>query len=180
MVYYDLCNKSGEIIGITRNGWEIIKHGCQVEEEQSLQIIVFKHYSNQLPQVMPSREYSGDISARFLDLINIPADDIENRILAEVYYISLYFPSVIPKPILITYGEQGSAKSTFQEFIKDLVDPCGALTLSFPRSITELVQQLSHNWVTYYDNVSSLSPWISDALCRGVTGTGFSKRRLYT
>jgi hypothetical protein len=115
-----------------------------------------------------------------MNLTNLPSYDRENRILAEVYVISLFLPPDIPKPILIPYGEQGSAKSTFQEFIKSLVDPCGALTLSFPASVTELVQQLSHNYVTYYDNISQIKDWISDVLCRGVTGSGFSKRQLYT
>jgi hypothetical protein len=44
--------------------------------------------------------------------------------------------------------------------------------------VTELVQQLSHNYVAYYDNISQIKPWISDVLCRGVTGSGFSKRQL--
>ena len=34
--------------------------------------------------------------------------------------------------------------------------------------------------MAYYDNVSSLPQWISDVLCRAVTGSGFSKRILYT
>jgi hypothetical protein len=100
--------------------------------------------------------------------------------LAEVYIIGLFFPPNIAKPILIPHGVQGSAKSTFQEFIKDLVDPSGALTLSLPPNMAELVQQLSHNYVAFYDNVSSIPQWLSDALCRAVTGGGSSKRRLYT
>ena len=40
--------------------------------------------------------------------------------------------------------------------------------------------ELSHNYVAYYDNVSELPDWLSDALCRAITGTGFSKRELYT
>jgi hypothetical protein len=43
-----------------------------------------------------------------------------------------------------------------------------------------MVQQLSHNYVAFYDNVSSFPQWISDLLCRAVTGSGFSKRKLYT
>ena len=43
-----------------------------------------------------------------------------------------------------------------------------------------LVQQLSHNYVAYYDNVSRIRQWISDVLCRGVTGTRFSKRQFYS
>ena len=115
-----------------------------------------------------------------MNLTNLPPHDKENRLLAKVYIISLFLPPGIPKPILIPYGEQGSAKSTFQEIIKSLVDPCGAPTLSFPAGVAELVQQLSHNYVAYYDNVSQISQWISDVLCRGVTGNGFSKRQLYT
>ena len=61
-----------------------------------------------------------------------------------------------------------------------LVDPSGALTLAFPRSMAEMVQQLSHNFITYYDNVSIIKDWLSDVLCRAATGTGFTKRQLYT
>ena len=61
-----------------------------------------------------------------------------------------------------------------------LVDPSGALTLIFPRSMAEIIQQLSHNFIAYYDNVSILKDWLSDVLCRASTGTGFSKRQLYT
>jgi hypothetical protein len=179
VIYYDLCNKDGEIIKVTKNGWETIKHGCLAEKDSS-HTIVFKHYRNQLPQVIPSKDYPANIFTQFLDLTNLPSDDIDNRILAEVYITSLFLPPDIAKPILLPHGEQGSAKSTFQEFIKDLVDPSGALTLAFPTSLAEMIQQLSHNYVVYYDNVSSLPQWISDVLCRAVTGSGFSKRMLYT
>jgi len=43
-----------------------------------------------------------------------------------------------------------------------------------------LTLQLSHNYIAFFDNISSLPAWISDVLCRAVTGGGFSKRRLYT
>ena len=43
-----------------------------------------------------------------------------------------------------------------------------------------LFRQLSHNYIAYFDNVSIIKEWISDTLCRGVTGSGFSKRQLYT
>ena len=46
-----------------------------------------------------------------------------------------------------------------------LIDPCIAKTFSFPRDLHELNQQLSHNYVTYYDNISEMKDWISDELC---------------
>ena len=103
----------------------------------------------------------------------------DNKLLLKCYIISLFIPS-IPKPILMLHGEQGSAKTTLQELIKMLVDPSIVKTLTFPRDINELVQQLSHNYMAYYENLSNIKEWISDALCRAVTGTGFSKRQLYT
>ena len=42
------------------------------------------------------------------------------------------------------------------------------------------MQQLSHHWAAYYDNLERLPNWVSDILCRAVTGEGFSKRVLYS
>jgi hypothetical protein len=179
IIWYDLTNRDWEIVKITKHGWHIEKHGSH-SSSSALPIILFKRYRNQLPQVYPSRKYPPDIFSQFMDLTNLPTDDKENRILGEVYTIALFIPPDIPKTVLIPHGEQGAAKSTFQEFIKSLVDPCGALTLSFPKEPEEIVQQLSHNYIAYYDNVSEIPQWISDVLCRAVTGSGFSKRILYS
>jgi hypothetical protein len=78
------------------------------------------------------------------------------------------------------HGEQGSAKSTLLELVKMLVDPSIIRTLSFSKNNDELVQKLSHNYISYFDNVSDIRNWISDQLCRAVTGSGFAKRELYT
>jgi hypothetical protein len=43
-----------------------------------------------------------------------------------------------------------------------------------------LIQQVSKYAITYYDNLSRIPEWISDLLCRAVTGSVFSKRKLYT
>ena len=80
----------------------------------------------------------------------------------------------------MVHGEQGSAKSMLEELIKMLVDPDIVKTFSFPKDLAELIQQLSHNALVYYDNLSRIPGWISDLLCRATTGSGFSKRSLYT
>jgi hypothetical protein len=64
--------------------------------------------------------------------------------------------------------------------LRKLVDPSSLDVLSLPREERELVQQLNHHWVSFYDNVGALPRWISDALCRATTGAGFSKRELYS
>lgn len=171
-IYYDLTDKNWRVIKITTNGWSIVEG-----KKESPIPILFKRYSNQKPQIIPEIYDKGDIFDKFIDLLNLK--DENNRLLLKCYIISLFIPSMA-KPILILHGEQGSAKSTLQESIKMLVDPSIVKTLTFPRDINELVQQLSHNYIAYYDNISSIPDWISDLLCRAVTGSGFSKRQLFT
>jgi hypothetical protein len=174
--YYDLANKNEGIgaVKITPSGWSL----------ENNPPILFIGYSNQLAQVNPSPSCLSTVDGidnkifdKFIDLLNVKGED--NKLLLKCYIISLFVPS-IPKPILMLHGEQGSAKTTLQELIKMLVDPSIVRTLTFPRDINELVQQLSHNYLAYYENLSTIKEWISDALCRAVTGTGFSKRQLYT
>ena len=44
-----------------------------------------------------------------------------------------------------------------------------------------MIQKLAHNYLClHFDNVSKISESISDILCRAVTGSGFSKRELFT
>jgi hypothetical protein len=59
-----------------------------------------------------------------------------------------------------------------------LVDLNITRTLSFPRDISDLIQKLSHSYEAYFDNIYNIKEWISDELCTGVTGSGFSKRQL--
>ncbi len=86
----------------------------------------------------------------------------------------------IPHPIKDFFGEKGSGKSLGQRVLRRLVDPSAVESLSFPGTVGELVQQLSHHYAPVYDNIDDLSPALSDLLCRAVTGEGFSKRELYT
>ena len=166
-ILYDLSNKDWQAVKVTpENDWTIENAP-----------ILFRRYSNQQPQAYPSREYPPDIFDQFMHLINV--GDNDNKLLLKCYIIALFIPE-IPKPVLMLHGEQGSAKSTLQELIKMLIDPSSILTVTFPRDINELVQKLMHNYICYFDNVSEIKEWISDQLCRAVTGSGFSKRELYS
>jgi hypothetical protein len=171
IIYYDLCNTNWDIIKITSQGWDILKH-----DQQN---ILFKRYPIINAQVLPSKDYPDDIMEQLMKLTNVYSDE-DNKLLAEVYIISLFLLANLPKPIMIPHGIYGSGKSTFQEFVKRIVDPCAALTTAFPNNLRELVQELSHSYVVFFDNVSEISQVTSDQLCRAVTGSGFVKRGLYT
>jgi hypothetical protein len=182
-IYYDLSDSKRRCIKITDNSWNIVDN--QIE-------VLFRRYRHLSPQIEPINVLSNNdddnmddnidntdntILDKFIDLLNVKDDD--NKLLLKCYIISLFIPE-ISKPILMLHGEQGSAKSSLQELIKILVDPSSIKTLTFPRDTNEFIQQLSHNYVAVYDNISDIKDWISDLLCRAVTGNSFSKRSLYT
>ena len=48
-----------------------------------------------------------------------------------------------------------------------------------PRSQRDLAIAGHNNWLVALDNISRVQPWLSDALCRLTSGTGFATRELY-
>jgi len=154
-------------VKVTENGWSIEK----------IPPMLFRRYTNQQAQVYPVRNYPPDVFDQFINLLNIKDEDA--KLLLKCYIVTLFIPE-IPKPILMLHGEQGSAKSTLSELIKMVVDPSIIRTPAFSKDNSEFIQKLSHNYLSYFDNVSNIGDWISDQLCRAVTGSGFSNRELYT
>jgi hypothetical protein len=166
-IFYDLTNEKWQCIKITTKGWDVI-------DETHLPL--FMRY-NQTPQVLPSKEYSPDILDRFLQLTNVKRE--ENKILVIVYTISLFIPA-IQHVALQLHGEKGSAKSMLQIFIKELVDPAKPKLLSIHKDRMEFIQQVAHNYLLFYDNLKYIPKWLSDEVCRAITGAGSSKRVLYS
>ncbi len=163
-IWYDLTDKNWQAVKIDSHGWSL----------QGEPPTVFKRFSHQLPQEKP--QPGGDLHT-LLEYVNIK--DESQRLLLMVYLVSCFVPD-IPHPIPVLHGSQGAAKSTFMRVIRRLVDPSKTELLTLPTKSAQLVQQLSHHWAPYYDNVTSIPNWVSDALCRAVTGDGFTKRELYT
>ncbi|OGZ65191.1 MAG: hypothetical protein A3C50_02980 [Candidatus Staskawiczbacteria bacterium RIFCSPHIGHO2_02_FULL_43_16] len=163
-IWYDLSDSEWQAVKITTEGWEVIKNTP----------ILFKRYSHQQAQVEPVQ--GGDIKD-ILKFINIQNED--QKILLLVWVVSCFIPD-FPHPIPNFYGAQGSAKSLMCKILRKIIDPSAIEVLSFPKDIQEFVQIMAHHACIFFDNVSHLSDHISDALCKAVTGDGFSKRELYS
>jgi DNA polymerase elongation subunit (family B) len=166
-ILYDLTNPEWQVVRVAVTGLDI-----------EYAPVAFTRYSNQISQVYPSKEYQPEIFDRFIGLLNI-RDSEDNKLLFKIYIVALFYPE-IQHPALMLYGEKATAKSTLQELIKMLVDPSVIRTMAFTRNIEGMIQKLAHNYLCYFDNVSKISEPISDILCRAVTGSGFSKRELFT
>lgn len=173
--WYDLCNDNWEVVQIGVEGWLIVK--------STESPIMFRRRLGHQAQVYPAKDYDInvlDINVldQFIGLLNLK-DDAGIRLIFKCYLIALLIPG-IAKPVLMIHGPKGAAKTTCQDLTKLALDPSKAANLTLPRDTQQLAQQLEHNFLVYYDNVSILREWISNDLCRAVTGTANSKRELYT
>ena len=166
-ICYDLADDKWRYVKITKDGWQI--------KDNDASILFGRH--NQVAQVLPNRNYEPDILDKFMRLTNVKDD--KDKLLLKVYTISLLVPD-IAHAMLIVHGEQGAAKSLLQRLIKQLIDPSRPILLTIHANRDEFVQQLSHNYVAYYDNVKNVPKWFTDEACKAVTGIGQTKRKLYT
>ena len=85
-----------------------------------------------------------------------------------------------PYPVLSFAGEQGTAKSTAAKVLRSLVDPNAVPLRTPPRDDRDMFISANNALVMVYDNLSSLSEELADAMCRLATGGGFAPRALYT
>ncbi|MHA1138538.1 MAG: hypothetical protein ACTSSE_18840 [Candidatus Thorarchaeota archaeon] len=169
-LYYDLSNRANQVVRITDKDWEI---------EDSTEIPLFKRYGHQEASPLPVHVKNPEkVVHRVLDFVNHDKKDEGMKILILVSLITSFIPD-IPHCVIILYGDQGSAKTTFMKLFRKLIDPSDTDTMSFPRS-KDLNQVLDHNWFCGFDNVGGLKKWLSDALCRAVTGDGNVTRQHYT
>lgn len=169
VILHDCANQDWEAVKITPSEWEVIP----------LETPTFRRYQHQQPLTRP--EENGDFE-RLLDYINVSSNGSTDESLLVMAAVASYLIPNRPRPVTVFYGPHGSAKTTAAKIVRRVIDPSAMDTLTFPhrKDTGELVQKLAHNHVANFDNVSYLNREQSDALCRAVTGEGFSKRKLYT
>ncbi len=192
-LYYDLTNNKHQVIRIFINKekgigeWEIL---------DTTPVPLFRRY-NQIPQDLPSfsipsklkvdsNSSEDSISSQVYDdpldifLTNLTNIKIKNdRLLVKISLISYFVPD-IPHIIMLIHGSKGSAKSTFQLMMKNIVEPAKPSLLTLHNRSDEFIQQLAHNYLPTYDNIKYVPKWLSDEVCKAVTGVGQTKREIYS
>ena len=136
--------------------------------------IMFRRFQHQKAQVRPIESENVDL---LRDYINI--EDDNDWLLFVVALIAAFIPG-FPHPLLILHGPQGSGKTTPLEMLKEIIDPSLLRGLPPPKNQEEFVHIATKHYFFFYDNLSFMPTWLSDALARACTGDGFSKRALYT
>ncbi|MFE3861000.1 hypothetical protein ACFXPT_11270 [Streptomyces goshikiensis] len=86
----------------------------------------------------------------------------------------------MPRPIAYLTGEQGTGKSTSGQMLTGIIEGARAPLRQAPENLRDLGPTTAAGWVLALDNLSGLPGWLSDALCRIVTGDAQVTRALYT
>jgi len=164
-IWLDLGNESWEAVQITSRGWSIFAGRPPVK---------FIRPRGMLP--LPTPQRGGTIND-LRPFLNVATD---TDFVLMVSWLVAAFRARGPYPILNVCGEQGSAKSTSQRILRNLIDPNTSPLRCEPREPRDLMISASNSWVLAFDNVSRIPPWLSDAFCRLSTGGGFATRELFT
>ena len=162
--YLDLADDHWRAVAIDRDGWKVV--GCPP--------VRFRRPAGMLPLPMPERGGSIEALRPFLNISN-PNDFV----LIVAWLLAALRPTG-PYPLLAISGEQGSAKTVLSKLLRALVDPNVAPVRALPREERELMIAANNGHLLAFDNLSGLSPWLSDAVCRLASGGSFAVRQLYT
>jgi hypothetical protein len=166
-IYLDLANEHWQAVEIDARGWRIIAPAERA--------IYFRRPRGMLPLPLPEPQTDARALVALRKLLNVG----ENFPLIVAWMIAALRPSG-PYPVLAIHGEQGSAKSSTVRYLRATIDPNQAPMRVAPKDPRDLQIAAHNSWVMSFDNLSHISPWLSDCLCRLSTGGGFSSRELYT
>lgn len=162
------------VIDLADDLWRVMRvtaQGVAIENDSS---VAFRRTHGMLPLPVPT--FGGSLEP-LRDLCNL--GDPRAWRLACGWLLGALGP-IDAYPILFFTGEKGSLKSTSTEMFRMLVDPHKALTRDLPKDLRNLMIAAQHNHVLAFNNVSSITPKMSDACCQASTGGSFAGRSLFT
>ena len=162
-ILIDLCDSQWRVVEVTPDSWRVLEKSP----------VAFVRTGSM--QALPEPVHDGSIVPLW-DLLNVTE---AQRPLVAGALLNAFHPHG-PYFVLNFVGEQGTAKSCAARIVRQLVDPNQNPLRSPPKEERDLLAQAASNRCVALDNLSSLPPWLSDALCRLATGGGHSARTLYT
>jgi hypothetical protein len=163
-IFLDLADEGWRVVEVDAEGWRVLDRSP----------VRFRRTDGMLP--LPAPRHGGSIN-QLRKFLNI-TDDAHFTL--AVAWILAVLGGRGPYPVLMIAGEQGTAKTSFMQRLRELVDPHLVDRRAPPKHDQDLFIAAKNSAVLSFDNLSRLPEWISDSLCRLATGGGFSTRALYT
>ncbi|WP_419705324.1 hypothetical protein [Promicromonospora sp. NFX87] len=162
--WIDLGDAAEHVVRVGIDGWSVVTEAP----------VLFRRSA--LTGALPMPEEGGSLEDLWA-LLNVTEAD---RPLVLGWLVAALGWAHIPHPMLALLGEQGTGKSSATKNLVQLVDPSPVPLRKPPRDADGWVTAASGSWVVGLDNLSTIPPWLSDSLCRAVTGDGDVRRELYS
>ncbi|MGX8262356.1 ATP-binding protein [Streptomyces thermocarboxydus] len=167
--WLDLGRADGRSVRIHPTGWDIAVPDPREVCWRRTQL------TGELP--LPARDTDGKGIDLLLRLCNFATAQTE--CLAIAWLIGCLEPSVpVPAPFLT--GPQGAGKSTGGRMLTRIIEGMSGDLRRAPKDEENLIAAVAAGWVTALDNLSHMTPDLSDAMCCIVTGAENVKRALFT
>jgi hypothetical protein len=159
----DLCDECWRVVEVLPTGWRVLTDSP----------VKFWRSTNMRPLPLPGSTGNLEALWRFC---NIPES---GRVLVLAWVLESWRPDT-PCPGLELVGTQGTAKSSTQERLRQIIDPNKVNLRSAPKSVEDIFVAAACNWLTSFNNLSHLTAQQQDALCTLATGGGYATRTFYT
>ncbi|MFH9071482.1 hypothetical protein [Streptomyces alboflavus] len=167
--WLDLGRADGQSVRIHPTGWDVAVPDPREVCWRRTQL------TGELP--LPTRDTDGKGIDLLLRLCNFAT--AETECLAIAWLIGCLGPCVpVPAPFLT--GPQGAGKSTGGRMLVRIVEGMSGDLRRAPKDEENLIAAVAAGWVTALDNLSHMTPDLSDAMCCIVTGAENVKRALFT
>jgi hypothetical protein len=161
--YIDMVNDKWQVLEVTAKSWKILDESP----------VKFRRASG-----MTALPYPKD-GGKFRDIDRFLNISTQSEVLLLAWLTYALRPNN-PFPIIALSGVQGSGKSTITRVLRSLIDPSLAALTTIPKSERDVAIAASNSHLIAMDNLSEISPQLSDAMCRVATGGSFRTRALYT
>jgi hypothetical protein len=168
-VYLDLNRSDWRVVEVTTDGWTVVPCPADLHFRRPLDA-----------QPLPHPDPKGSMDA----LHELLGERMEQqaRIVIGCWLLGAMQPGA-PYPVLNLNGERGTGKSTVARLLVSPIDPSGGNrdgTVGAPKDEDALIVRAVSRHIVALDNLSRITPELSDAICRLSTGGPVSRRRLYT
>lgn len=161
-LWLDLGDVTGKVVRIGGGRWTV----------EEFAPVLFRRTALNGP--LPTPEPGGSLDELW-SWLNVTEDD--RPLLAAWLVATLY--DTIPHPVLGLFGEQGTGKTTAQRVLVSILDPGPVPSRKPPKDADSWVTAAQGSWVVGLDNLTHVPDWLSDSMCRAVTGDGDVRRQLY-